>query len=412
MLEVARDAGPETCHREKELPLSATDCDIAIVGAGPYGLAAAAHLRATNGFSIRVLGEPMSFWERQMPRGMLLRSPYVASNIADPEQSLTLDGYQSRTHQHLEKPVGLDRFVDYGRWFQSQASPELDTRQVASIDRNGSFTLEMADGDRLRAGRVVVAAGIMPFAYRPKQFADLPPELASHTSQHRDLAQFADKDVVVVGGGQSALESAALLHENGARVEVLVRSPRIYYLRRAKGMLHRMGPLTDLLFAPAEVGPAGISRLVSMPNWYRKLPRSVQDRFTVRSLRPAGAAWLQPRLQQVPITLSSQVVRASEADHRAELELADGSRRICDHVLLATGYRVDVARYPFLSSALLQRVVRSGGYPRLRAGFESSVAGLHFIGAPSAWSFGPLMRFVAGTEFAAPELSRAIARRD
>ena len=352
----------------------------------------------------------MSFWDRQMPQGMMLRSPYVASNIADPEGSLTLDGYQADTRQQLQRPVGLDRFVEYGRWFQQQTFPQIDPRQVARIEQNGSFRLELVDGERVRAARVVVAAGIMPFAWRPPEFRDLPGELASHTSEHRDLQRFAGKDVMVVGGGQSALESAALLYESGANVEVLVRAPRIYFLRRARGLLHRLGPVTDLLFAPAEVGPAGVSRLVSMPNWYRRLPRSVQDRFTIRSLRPAGAAWLQPRLEQVPIHLSTTVISASEHHGRAELAFADGSRRSCDHVLLATGYRVDIGAYPFIPPGLLDRLWRAGGYPRLGAGFESSVPGLHFLGAPSAWSFGPLMRFVAGTEFAAPQLTRAIIR--
>ena len=215
---------------------------MAILGAGPYGLAAAAHLHAANGLSICVLGKPMSFWEQQMPKGMLLRSPYVASNIADPERALTLDGFQAGTHQHLTPPVGLDRFVEYGRWFQQQAFPRLDPRQVARIDKDDAFRLEFTDGDRLRAKRVVVAAGILPFAWKPPQFRDLPDELASHTSAHRDLARFAGKQVFVVGGGQSALESAALLREAEAQVEVLVRAPRIYFLRRGRGVLHRLGP--------------------------------------------------------------------------------------------------------------------------------------------------------------------------
>jgi NADPH-dependent 2,4-dienoyl-CoA reductase/sulfur reductase-like enzyme len=253
-----------------------------------------------------------------------------------------------------------------------------------------------------------VAAGIFPFAFKPPQFREVPSELASHASEHRDLTSFAGKDVVVVGGGQSALESAALLHESGARVEILVRAPRIFFLRRAKGLSHRLGPVTKLVFDPAEVGPAGISRLVAAPNWYRRLPRRIQDRFSVRSLRPAGAAWLQPRLEQVPMSFSANVVSARESDGQVELKLGDGSSRRADHVLLATGYRVDIGAYSFLSSKLLQRIARVGGYPRLGRGFESSLTGLHFLGAPAAWSYGPLMRFVAGTEFTAPTLTRAV----
>jgi len=391
--------------------LSATECDIAIVGAGPYGLAAAAHLHAADGLDIRVLGEPMSFWDKQMPHGMLLRSPYVASNIADPQRELTLDDFASE-NQPLPRPLALEQFVEYGRWFQQVAFPQLDPRQVARADRSGSgFRLALGDGGSLHAARVVVAAGIMPFAWKPPQFRNLPAELASHTSEHRELSRFSGRRVVVIGGGQSALESAALLHEAGAEVEVLVRASRIYFLRRAHGFLHRLGPVTRLLFAPAEVGPAGVSRLVSEPSWYRRLPRALQDRFSVRSLRPAGAAWLEPRLEEVSIRISTPVESARELNGGVELMLADGARCHCDHVLLATGYRVDITNYPFLPPQLLERVDRVGGYPRLSRGFESSLRGLYFLGAPSAWSYGPLMRFVAGTEFAAPVLTRAVIGR-
>jgi len=343
---------------------------------------------------------------------MLLRSPYVASNIADPRGDLTLDDFASDSRQSLPRPLALERFVDYGRWFQQQASPQLDSRRVARVDRNGhGFKLEFAEGEPLRAVCVVVAAGIMPFAWRPLQFRTLPPELASHSCEHREFSRFVGRRVVVVGGGQSALESAALLHEAGAEVEVVVRSPRIYFLRRGHGFVHRLGPLTRLLFAPAEVGPAGVSRIVSEPAWYRRLPRFLQDRFSVRSLRPAGAAWLQQRLEHVPVRTSTHVLSARELNGEVELTFAEGTRSWCDHVLLATGYRVNIADYPFLPSELLDRIDCVGGYPRLSRSFESSLAGLYFLGAPSAWSYGPLMRFVAGTEFAAPMLSRGIVGR-
>lgn len=391
------------------------DVDVAVIGAGPYGLAAAAHLHAADGLEIGVFGEPMSFWDKQMPRGMILRSPYVASNIADPERALTLDDYGEHTRSELPKPVALEQFVDYGRWFRDQAlprQPQLDRRNVGHVERtNGHFRLELSGGERLSAHRVVVAAGIMPFAFVPEPFRGLPAELVSHSSEQRELGVFRGRRVIVVGGGQSALESAALLYEAGAEVEVLVRAPRIYFLRRARGILHHLGPITRAVFAPAEVGPAGISRVVSAPDWYRRLPRAVQDRWAVRSLRPAGAAWLQPRLEGVPITLSTEVVRADECDEGVDLLLADGSHRHADHVLLATGYRVDISKYSFLPQRLLERVDRVGGYPRLRSGFESSLDRLYFLGAPSAWSYGPLMRFVAGTEFAAPTLTRAVLGR-
>jgi hypothetical protein len=385
------------------------DCDVAVVGAGPYGLACAAHLQ--DGLDVRLFGEPMSFWKNHMPEGMLLRSPYVASHIADPDRALTLDDYQQVNGAGVEPPVPLTSFVSYGRWFQQQVAPDIDSRSVASVARqNGHFQLTLSDGESLTAGRVVVAAGIAPFARIPEPFRHLPDRVVSHSSAHSDLSAFAAKSVLVVGGGQSALESAALLHEQGADVEVVVRESRIFYLRRVP-WLHKLGPITRLLFAPAEVGPAGISQCVSKPHLYRRLPRRLQDRWAVRSLRPAGAAWLEPRLNDVPILAGTFVDQAQIEGERVRVTLNDGGVQFVDHILLATGYEVDIAGYDFLAPSLLQSIDRVGGYPRLSAGFETSVPRLHIVGAPAAWSFGPLMRFVAGTGFTASSLARAVLPR-
>jgi hypothetical protein len=391
--------------------MSADTCDVAVIGAGPYGLSATAHLHAADGLDIRLYGRPMTFWQEHMPEGMLLRSPYVASQLSDPTGELTLDTFGSAVREPVGKPVPLRRFVDYGRWFQQSTFSGIDERLVASVETdNGRYRLELEDGAVVRPRRVVVAAGIESFPRWPEEFARLPRELVSHAVEHRSLAGFSGRRVAVIGGGQSALESAALLHEAGAEVEVLVRAERIYYLRRVP-RLHALGPLTSFLFAPAEVGPAGISRLVSAPDLYRRLPRRLQDRFSVRSLRPAGAAWLAPRLADVPISLGARVTGAREQQGAVELVLQDGRRRSVDHVLLCTGYAVDVRRYAFLGPRLLDRLACVGGYPRLDAGFESSVPRLHFLGAPASWSFGPLTRFVAGVEFTAPALARAVMAR-
>jgi hypothetical protein len=166
-----------------------------------------------------------------------------------------------------------------------------------------------------------------------------------------------------------------------------------------------------MLYAPPDVGQAGLSHLVARPNLFRRLPRLMQNRLAVRAIRPAGAAWLKPRCQHVPITTGGAVISTATFGDRVILKLGDGSERRVDHVLLATGYRVDISRYPFLTLKLLTSIRQIGGYPQLDVGFESSVPGLHFLGAPAAWSFGPLMRFVAGTEFAARELTHKILRR-
>jgi len=386
-------------------------CDIAIVGAGPYGLSAAAHLRAADGLNIRAFGEPMSFWERHMPKGMLLRSPLAGSHLSDPSRDLTLQAYQAATGNQITAPLPLHRFTAYGRWFQSHVVPGADPRKVELVEKSGAgFRLTLEDGETWKARRVIIAAGIEPFAWRPAEFQGIPPALASHACDHRDLTPFVGKKVTVIGGGQSALESAALLHEIGAEVEVLVRAPFVRWLWRQK-WFHTFRPVARLLYAPPDVGQAGLSHLVARPNLFRRLPRSAQNRLGKRAIRPAGAAWLHPRCEPVRITTGHTVTSTSSAGGRVTLQLSDGTKRQVDHVLLATGYRVDIARYPFLARELLQMVHRVLGYPQLDTGFQSSVPGLHFLGAPAAWSFGPLMRFVAGTEFASRTLTRGILGR-
>lgn len=388
----------------------ASSCEVAVVGAGPYGLAAAAYLRA-RGLELRVFGEPMNFWERQMPQGMKLRSPWEASHIADPDGDLTLDAYEATLNGSgpIPRPVPLERYVAYGRWFQQHAVPDLDTRRVVEVARpNGHFRLTLDDGESFTARRVVVAAGISAYAARPAVFAGASTSLVSHASESLDYADFADKDVAVVGGGQSALESAALLHEAGARVEVLVRAQQVHWLVRS-ARLHRLRALRRLLYAPADIGPAGVSWIVATPAIFTRLPRATQDRLAIRSIRPAGSGWLVPRLDGVPISIGKNVTGTESHGGRLRLILDDGSARVVDRVLLGTGYRVDVSRLEFLGPVAADGALRlDGGYPRLSHGFETTVPGVYFLGAPAARRFGPLMRFVAGTRFAARALTRDV----
>jgi hypothetical protein len=380
--------------------------DVAIVGAGPYGLAVAAHLQEQGGLESQIFGEPMSFW-RGMPSKMLLRSPYAACNIGAPV-GMTLDDWRVLHGLPLEIPVPLERFLQYGAWFQQQVAADVDRRGVAAIaSANGSgYRLTLADGEETIAKRVVVAAGIGNFAHVPEVFQELPPGLVMHTSELRDFDAYKGKQVVVVGIGQSALEGAALLRESGANVEVVARASRVRFL--SLRLHHELGLLSRLLYAWPDVGPAGVSHVVAHPMLWRRLPRRLQDRLGPRCVRAAGAGWLVPRMAGISITTGRVVGAAGTVDERARLALDDGSVRDCDLVLLGTGYRVDLARYPFLGHSLVERIRRTHGYPILSRSFETSSAGLYVVGAPAAWSFGPLMRFVAGSDFASRRVAAGI----
>ena len=388
-----------------------TDCQVVILGAGPYGLSAAAYLRAA-GKEVRVFGQPMSFWQDKMPRGMSLRSNWGASHIADPRGVLTLDEYCRQNGLHVSKPIPLNRFVEYGQWFQRQAVPDLDARIIRTIESDDKgLKITLADGEALTSKRVVVAAGIQPFAVRPPEFDQIPPSLASHSSDHSDLGQFSGQSIVVIGSGQSALESAALLKESGAEVEVICRRENLNWVG-LHPRLHHLGPMSKMLYSSRDVGPAGISRLVAVPHVFRLFPRWFQDRTAYRAIRPAVAGWLRSRIAEVPISFRREVVAAAVLGNRLHLKLNDGTERLVDHVLLATGYRVDVSRYDFISPSLVKNLKRFNGFPVLKRGLESSIAGLHIVGKPAAWSFGPIVGFVSGTEFASTELVRSICASD
>jgi cation diffusion facilitator CzcD-associated flavoprotein CzcO len=383
--------------------------DVVVIGAGPYGLSAAAHLNAQS-VNVRVFGETMSFWDRNMPEGMCLRSPWEASQISDPARSLTIDAFQTAMGAPVSRPIPIDRFVAYGRWFQNHAVPNLEKRKVVEIEKDATgFRVLLADGETARCGRVIIAGGIGPFAARPSQFKEIPQELASHSSEQKDLRRFRGRRVVVIGGGQSALESAALLHEWGADVELLVRANSVEWTWQ-RPWLHTFRPVGAVLYAWPDVGPAFISHAVARPNLYCRLPRWLQDSWRAKSVRANGVGWLKPRLRDVKISCGLAVVSAAANGNRVELKLSDGSKRSVNHVLMATGYRIDVRKYEFLSESLISAVRLVNGCPVLGTGFESSVPGLHFLGAPGVYSYGPLMRFVAGADFAARQVAQSVVR--
>lgn len=289
--------------------------------------------------------------------------------------------------------------------------PDLDERLVSTVERNANgFVLTVEDGERLAAGRVVIATGLGSFAHRPPQFDGLGDELAIHSMHVTEPDRFAGRSVVVVGSGQSAVETAALVHEAGAEVELIARAPFIRWLSRGE-RLRGIDPLVQRIFyAPTDVGPAGVSRLVAMPNLFRRLPRRLQDRLAYRSIRPAATSWLVDRTAGVTMTFERQVSEAHADGAGVRMTLDDGSERRVDNVILATGYKIHVSNEPVVGESLRERLRLHAGYPILRAGFESSIPGLHFVGAYSAWSFGPVMRFVAGTKFTAHAVAKHIAR--
>jgi cation diffusion facilitator CzcD-associated flavoprotein CzcO len=376
-----------------------------VIGAGPYGLSVAAHLGA-KGLPMRVFGKPMEFWLK-MPPKMYLKSSWSALNISDPWGAYNLKRFAKSFSVHKQEPVPLQVFLDYGEWFQKQAVPVIDQTYVKFLVQDGEgFHLDLADERSVKAKKVVVATGIASYANIPGNLAHLPRELLSHSQDHQDFSSFKDKSVIVIGSGQSALEAAALLHEEGAAIELIARGPVCWIDRR----LYRLtGPAKRIFYPPSDVGPPGVNWLVANPLLFKRFSDKAKSSLYARAVRPAGSPWLRPRVDGlVPITPNTLITSATQLGQRVQLKLSDGTMREVDHIVLGTGYRADIHTLKFIDPTLLQKVKEHDGSPLLNEWFESSVPHLHFVGAPAGYVFGPLCRFVVGAKVSARQIARHV----
>jgi cation diffusion facilitator CzcD-associated flavoprotein CzcO len=386
------------------------DCEVAVVGAGPYGLSLGAHLNSV-GIDTRVFGRPMSFWREHMPKGMRLRSPWAATHIVDPDNLLSLDAYAAVTSLGRPDPLPREDFIRYGDWFQKTALPDLDTRQVAKIEASGrGFALTLEDGTSARAGRVVVAMGLANQEFRPAAFSGLPIDVVSHTADHADLGIFRGQHVAVIGRGQSACESAALLSEAGAAVTLVCRGEIHWLGAGTSGNAHRRDlywRLHKLLATKSGVGPFPLNWANEQPDLIRQLSPDLRAWLNAKSLRPGAAGWVRPRVAGVAIEAGRTILGARQSGASITLRLDTGMRGF-DHVLLATGYKIDIAKLGILAPELLAAIATDDGSPALAGGYESSVPGLHFVGAAAVASYGPLLRFVWGAGAAARTVTRFV----
>jgi len=378
----------------------------AVIGAGPYGLSVAAHLLARD-VPTQVFGEPLESWQA-MPARMELKSVWSASSLSDPDGAYSLDRFCRATGSTPTEPIPLAFFIRYAEWFQEHAVPKVERVTVDCVRlERGGFQLALSDGRRVGAARVVVAVGVRQFAFVPEFARGLPEQLASHSGEHVDFSRFRGCRVAVVGAGQSALESAAILNDEGAHVEVIARGP-IHWINRT--LYHRGGLMRTLLYPPTDVGPPGLNWLCGAPLFMRRLPVGVRTRIETRAVRPAGAGWLRPRVEgKVPLTAFTEVLEATPGAGGLRLRLSDGTSREVDHLLLGTGYRPDVGRLEFVDPSVGEKLHRRDGFPLLDEWFESSVPGLHFVGGLAGRTFGPICRFVAGAHISAQRVARRAA---
>ena len=392
--------------------------DVAIVGAGPYGLSLAAHFRS-QGIPFRIFGRPMDSWASHMPKGSCLKSDGFASNIYDPENKFTLQKFcaeQGIEYAHLGIPVRLETFSAYGMAFKQRVLPELDERMIESIDRVGDhFVLRLEDGETSEARRVVLAVGISHFPHVPENLAHLPAEYLSHSYRHKDLEPFQGRQVIVIGAGASAIDLAGLLRDAGADVQLVARPTELKFHTAPKDQKPRTW-WTKLRHPSSGLGPGLRSRFFSdAPHVFFYLPQSLRLKIVRTTLGPSAGWFARDKVMgRVPLVLGVTPVSAEVKNGKVHLRVRanDGAEReiVTDHIIAATGYKVAIDRLKFLSTAIRSKLSTVNETPILKSNFESSVPGLYFVGLAAANSFGPVMRFAFGANFAARTVTQTMAR--
>jgi thioredoxin reductase len=389
----------------------------AIIGAGPYGLSLAAYFKS-RGIPFRIFGRAMDSWLNHMPKGMCLKSDGFASNIYDPSEEFTLERFclgRDISYSDSGIPVTLDTFTAYGLAFKERLVPELDETMVVNVDRlKTGFRLRLAHGEELTVCRVVLAVGISHFEYVPASLTNLPTECLSHSAAHQDLEPFRGRDVTVIGGGASALDLAGLLHEAGAKVRLVARQSTLKF--HGVPVVGKPRSTWERIRHPKSgLGPGLRSRFcANSPLVFHYLPQSIRLDIVRTHLGPSGGWFIKDKVVgKVPLVLGYAPERAEVQGSSVRLFLqgSDGTKRELDteHIISATGYKVNLDRLRFLSEGIRSDIKVEGNTPVLSESFESSVRGLYFVGIAAANSFGPVMRFAFGAGFTAQHLTQHLA---
>ncbi len=387
-----------------------------IIGAGPYGLSIAAHFRH-RGIPFRIFRRPMDSWRNHMPKGMMLKSDGFASNIYDPDSEFTLKQFcseQGIKYADAGIPVRLDTFSAYGLAFRDRLLPELEDKLVVGLERAPEgFVVRLEDGETLTTRRVVLAVGITHFEYVPEILAKLPSEFVSHSFRHANPEAFRGQSVVIIGGGASAIDLAVELKEAGAEVQLVARQSALKFHSTPTGKPR--SKWQQMRHPQSGLGPGMRSRFFSdAPGLFHYLPESLRVEIVDRTLGPSAGWFVKDKMARVPSLLgyTPQSAEVQGGKVRLHLRAADGSERdvFAEHVIAATGYKVDLKRLPFLSAEIRSKIETVAGSPKLSSTFESSVPGIYFAGLAAANSFGPVMRFAFGAGFAACRITETMVK--
>lgn len=363
--------------------------DVLIIGAGPYALSIGAHTKE-SGLDYLIVGLPMDFWENKMPSEMFIRTQLEYSNLSDPKNRYSLKQYQKEKDLELGFPLKRTTFVDYGKWFADKAGLEIEKDFVEKLTKNGNvFTATTETGRIILARNVVVAVGLTNSHYIPKELENFSSMFVSHTASHTEYTCFKDKSVIVVGGGQSAWEAAALLHLASANVILCYRRPsRVMAPEGMNQVQHEIA--SKFYYYPVEEKEK-YRKMLEIPTVSNFLVPLVEGKVTQKS---------SISLEKVEVTNQQKLV----------VYFSSGETITADHIIVATGYRYHPKKITFLSSFHSKLLLEENGCPQVDESFQSSINGLYFAGPATSYSHGPAFRFIAGVAYTALNIVRSLVK--
>ena len=386
--------------------------DVAVIGAGPFGLSVAAHL---NDRPVRVFGAPMQTWRTRMPPDMRLRSDWEETSLSAPGDRGSIDVWSRAEDEPREEPIPLTRFLKYADWFRSTFVPENDPSDIAQLERAaGVFRVTTVDGAEADARLVVIAVGVTPFPHAPPPFDAAMGDGIGFAIERQDYEAYRGGRVIVVGGGQGGLEAAALARRAGAEVELVIRSQLRWFTDREP--YRPRGPLQQRIYRLAYpvvgYGPPPLNRLALNPDAFAALPPAARRSVARRILRAGGSPWVRDQIEgKVRVTEGVAVERVERRQGAIHLALSDGSVREADAVVVSAGFRFGLDRLGFLSPTVKAAVGMRDGWPVLDRYFRSTDPDLLFVGFAAERRFGPIARFVSGSRFTAFRVREGIDRR-
>lgn len=381
--------------------------EMLIIGAGPYGLAAASYAKQAN-ISFRLMGTMLDFFEHHTPKPMVMATSYDTA-IKDPKRELTLRRYCAVQEITVADPPGRPPshfpprklFLDYAHWWVAQIGLSSDPRKVTRLSgRNGGFEAKLEDGVVVSAKKVVVATGLYPHRFIPPLYRQrLPRELFSHNTDAVELEAFASKRVLVVGGGLSSVEWAIYLSEAGAEATCVYRGEWLGGEQRFALTVFKWRDLseTDHLW------------------WQRLAPEEREENLHLMKIqhRYGVPLWLRGKEAKVKFVPRTDVRDCQEHGGRIQVALTSGEKVEVDHIVLGTGFQPDISNLPFLDGkTIMNRMELSGGFPVLDEHFQSSIPGLYFSGALAIQQFGPILWFVTGSGMAPPHIFKHILSKN